>query len=208
MSLPGFLGARCVCSPPPRDKANQQVVWDALTDGVFAVLSSDHSPYNYDDDAGKRLGGKEPAFPYIPNGIPGIETRLPLLFSEGVMTGRLSIHQFVALTSTNAARLYGLYPRKGTIAIGSDADLVIWDTSRSFSITNQRLHHAVDYTPYEGMEVGAWPAMTLLRGQLVWDGREFLGQPGDGEFLPCGLPETARPRMRNASWREWTQTGD
>jgi dihydropyrimidinase len=123
--------------------------------------------------------------------------------SEGVLAGRITLQQFVALTSTNAARLYGLYPRKGTIAIGSDADLVIWDTGTKRPITNAMLHHAVDYTPYEGIEVSAWPAATLSRGRVVWDGRDFLGAPGDGEFLRCGLPEPARPRTRSTSWRQW-----
>lgn len=201
----GFGGARCVCSPPPRDKANQQVVWDALADGLFSVFSSDHAPFNYDDPAGKRLGAREPPFPYIPNGIPGLETRMPLLFSEGVLTGRLSLQQFVALTATRAAQLYGLYPRKGTLAVGSDADLVIWDTTTVRTIRNQDLHHAVDYTPYEGREVKAWPAMTLLRGQVVWDGQSFTGRPGQGRFLPCDRPAAARPRPRSGSWRQWLE---
>jgi dihydropyrimidinase len=208
LGLSGFHGAMCVCSPPPRDASNQQVIWDGLADGLFTVLSSDHAPFNYEDPAGKKLGGGEPAFPYIPNGIPGLETRLALLFSEGVLAGRLTIQQFVALTSTNAAKLYGLYPRKGTIAIGSDADLVIWNVGERFPIRNSALHHAVDYTPYEGIEVSAWPAMTLARGKVVWDGKDFLGRAGDGEFLVCGLPEPARPRPRADSWRKWVGLDD
>ncbi|MET0351773.1 MAG: dihydropyrimidinase [Rhizobacter sp.] len=203
LSLDGFHGAKCVCSPPPRDKANQQVIWDGLADGLFSVVSSDHAPFNFDDPGGKQLDGGQPAFPYIPNGIPGIETRMPLLFSEGVMTGRIDIHQFVALTSTNAAKLYGLYPRKGTVAVGGDADLVIWDTSTRRTIRNADLHHAVDHTPYEGMAVRAWPAMTLLRGEVVWDGTTFRGHPGGGRFLRCDVPEVARPRPRHRSWREF-----
>jgi dihydropyrimidinase len=170
MALDGFHGARCICSPPPRDPANQQVIWDALSDGLFTVFSSDHAPFNYEDPAGKKLGGREPAFSYVPNGVPGMETRLALLFSEGVMTGRISIQDFVALTSTNAARLYGLYPKKGTIAIGSDADLVIWDTSRRFAIDNAVLHHAVDYTPYQGKEIGAGRAGRVLTLWALRDG--------------------------------------
>jgi len=205
LSLDGFHGAMCVCSPPPRDAANQQVIWDALADGLFTIVSSDHAPFNYEDEHGKKLGGGEPAFPYIPNGIPGIETRLPLLFSEGVLGGRLTIQQFVALTSTSPARLYGLYPRKGTIAIGSDADLVIWNVGERRPIRNADLHHAVDYTPYEGIEVSAWPGMTLSRGRVVWDGTSFLGEAGGGEFLPCGKPEPAKPRTRDGGWRKWLE---
>ena len=203
LGIDGFHGAMCVCSPPPRDAANQQVIWDGLADGLFTIVSSDHAPFNYEDESGKKLGGGEPAFPYIPNGIPGLETRLPLLFSEGVLGGRLTIQQFVALTSTNAARLYGLYPRKGTIAIGSDADLVIWNVGEPRPIRNAELHHAVDYTPYEGIAVRAWPATTLLRGEVVWDAGTFLGRAGSGAFLRCGLPEPARPRTRDGGWRRW-----
>jgi dihydropyrimidinase len=196
----GFHGAKCVCSPPPRDAANQQRVWDGLVNGAFHVFSSDHAPFRYDDAAGKKLGGQEVAFPYIPNGIPGLETRLPLLFSEGVKSGRIDLQQFVALTSTNPARMYGLYPRKGTIAIGADADLVIWDDRREVTIRNERLHHDVDYTPYEGMRLTAWPALTISRGEVVWDG-SFRGRAGHGEFIACGLPAPARPRPKDFTWR-------
>lgn len=199
---PGFEGAKCVCSPPPRDAANQQAVWAGLANGAFHVVSSDHAPFKYDDPHGKRLGGKDVAFPYIPNGIPGLETRLPLLFSEGVGKGRISLNAFVALTSTNPARMYGLYPRKGTIAVGSDADLVIWDEEREVTIQNALLHHAVDYTPYEGMRVKGWPALTLSRGEVVWQDGEFRGRAGRGEFLRCGLPAPARPAPRDFTWRQ------
>jgi len=187
-----YEGAKCVCSPPPRDAANQQVIWSALADGTFTVFSSDHAPFSFDDDRGKKPNGGEVAFPYIPNGIPGLETRLPLLYSEGVLTGRISVNRFVELTATNPAKTYGLHPRKGTIAIGSDADLVIWNERRT-ALTNSMLHHAVDYTPYEGRTLGAWPAYTIARGDVVWDGRQFLGTPGRGRFLPRGLP-TMVPR--------------
>jgi dihydropyrimidinase len=201
LDLDGFHGAKCVCSPPPRDRANQQRVWDGLVNGAFHVFSSDHAPFSYDDPHGKKLGGKEVAFPYIPNGIPGLETRLPLLFSAGVNGGRIDIQQFVALTATNPARMYGLYPRKGTIAVGADADLVIWDDRREVTISNERLHHAVDYTPYEGIRVTGWPALTLARGEVVWDEGGYRGRAGRGEFIKCGLPAPARPRPRDFTWR-------
>jgi dihydropyrimidinase len=198
LGLEGYHGAKCVCSPPPRDKANQTVIWNAIADGLFTVFSSDHAPFRYEDPHGKKLGGKEVAFRYIPNGIPGIETRLALLYSEGVLKGRISANRFVELTATNAAKLYGLYPRKGTIAVGADADLVIWDEGREIEITNERLHHAVDYTPYEGMRVQAWPALTLSRGEVVWDGRAPQGKRGRGAFLKCevsGAPYTRLDRV-------------
>ena len=200
LAADGYEGAQCVCSPPPRDKANQQVIWDGLADGLFTIFSSDHAPFRYDDPAGKKPGGNEVPFRYIPNGIPGLETRLPLLFSEGVGKGAISIHRFVELTSTNPAKLYGLYPRKGTIAIGSDADIAIWDPARTVTIANSMLHHAVDYTPYEGMTITGWPSMTISRGEVVWDGSEPVGNPGRGHFLRCERPDMARPKTASASW--------
>jgi dihydropyrimidinase len=182
-----YQGARCICSPPPRDKANQQRIWEGLADGLFTVFSSDHAPFRFDDPQGKKPGGQEAPFRHIPNGIPGLETRLPLLYSEGVLGGRITLQKFVELTSTNPAKAYGLHPRKGTIAVGSDADLVVWD-ERAVTIDNTRLHHAVDYTPYQGMQLKAWPGMTLSRGEVVWDGRQFTGHAGRGRFLPCGTP--------------------
>jgi len=128
------------------------------------------------------------------NGVPGLEIRLPLLFSEGVQKGRISLQQFVALTSTNAAKLYGLYPRKGTIAIGADADIAIWDPEREVTISQALLHDAMDYTPYEGMRVTGWPVITLSRGEVVWADGEVKGAPGRGRFLPCDVPPAAKPR--------------
>jgi dihydropyrimidinase len=196
LAVDGYEGAKCVCSPPPRDKANQQVIWDALADGMFTVFSSDHAPFRYDDPQGKKLDGREVPFSHIPNGIPGLETRLPLLFSEGVLKGRISVNRFVELTASNPAKLYGLYPRKGTIAVGGDADLVVWDAERELTITNGMLHHAVDYTPYDGMRITGWPALTLARGELVWDGRAPQGNVGRGRFLKCAVPDAARPKVR------------
>lgn len=189
-----YKGAKCVCSPPPRDKANQQVIWDALNDGLFSVFSSDHAPFKYDAPEGKKPDGEEVAFRHIPNGIPGLETRMPLLWSEGVLTGRMTEHRFVELTATGPAKAYGLHPRKGTIAIGADADLVIWD-EREVALSNALLHHEVDYTPYEGMTLQAWPGLTLARGEVVWDGTDFHPRRGRGELLACGLP-TLMPRRR------------
>jgi dihydropyrimidinase len=189
-----YVGARCVCSPPPRDKANQQRIWEGLSDGLFTVFSSDHAPFRFDDPQGKKPGGQEVPFRHIPNGIPGLETRLPLLYSEGVLGGRITLQKFVELTATNPAKAYGLHPRKGTIAIGSDADLVVWD-EREVTVRNGALHHAVDYTPYEGMQLNAWPGLTLSRGEVVWDGKAFTGQAGRGRFLPCGTP-TLLPRRK------------
>ncbi len=190
-----YQGARCICSPPPRDKRNQQVIWDGLADGLFTIFSSDHAPFKYDAPEGKKPGGEEVAFRHIPNGIPGLETRLPLLYSEGVLGGRITLNRFVELTATNPAKAYGLHPRKGTIAVGSDADLVIWD-ERPVTLRNELLHHAVDYTPYEGIKLQAWPALTLAGGDVVWDGQNFHPRQGRGRFLPCATPSLLPVRRR------------
>jgi dihydropyrimidinase len=192
--MEGPEGAKCVCSPPPRDKDNQRYVWDGLANGVFHILSSDHAPFKFSDPKGKFVAGKDAPFRKIPNGIPGIETRLPLLFSEGVGKKRITLQDFVALTAANPARLYGLYPRKGTIAIGSDADLVIWDTQKRVTITNDILHHNVDYTPYEGIEVTGWPETVISRGYVVVEDGILRATPGRGKFLPCELPDPALPK--------------
>ncbi len=194
LAAPGFEGAKCVCSPPPRDKANQQFIWDGLAGGVFQVFSSDHAPFRYDDAEGKKLKGEDASFRWVPNGVPGIETRLPLLFSGGVGEGRIELTRFVELTATNPARMYGLYPKKGVIAVGSDADLVLWDVKTPVTIDNDLLHHACDYTPYAGITVPAWPSMVIQRGAVLAEGGRLHAVPGQGRFLPCDRPAPARPR--------------
>jgi dihydropyrimidinase len=160
-------GARYVCSPPPRDKASQAACWEGLATGVFALFSSDHCPFRYDDAQGKLAPKGKTSFRWVPNGIPGVAARLPILFSEGVGKGRIDISTFVAVTSTNHAKTYGLYPRKGTIAIGSDADIAIWDPRKRMTIGNANQHHGADYTPYEGIKVKGWPVLTMVRGKTV-----------------------------------------
>ena len=192
---PGMEGAKCICAPPPGSLENQKALWMALETGAFQVFSSDHAPFRYDDPKGKLVRGPNPPFNKITNGLPGIEARMPMLFSGAVGTGRMDIHQFVALTSTNAAKLYGLYPRKGTIAIGSDADLAIWDPDREVTMSVDILHDEMDYTPYEGVKVTGWPIVTLLRGEAICCEFEFVGTEGAGRFLRCEAPNRA------SSWR-------
>ncbi|KAI1621858.1 putative allantoinase [Exophiala viscosa] len=194
LDLPDFEGAKCVCSPPPRDSANDHdAIWIGLANGTFTVLSSDHCPFMYDDyEKGKKsiISKEYPEgrFSGIPNGCPGIETRLALTLSAN----RLPLQKFVEVTSTNAARLYGLYPQKGTILPGvSDADLTIWyppGKLGTFKLTNSMLHHNVDYTPFEGMELNQWPRYTILRGEVVWDRDNggLLGKKGYGNFIKRG----------------------
>jgi dihydropyrimidinase len=197
LHAPGFEGAKCICSPPPRDKANQAAIWDGLANGVFHIVSSDHAPFRYADPKGKMIRGDKTPFNWVPNGIPGVETRLPILFSEGVKKGRISLQRFVELTATNPAKMYGLYPRKGSLAIGADADIVIYDPDRKVTITNAMLHHNVDYTPYEGLDVVGWPETVLSRGELVVERGAFIAAEGRGQFLPCDPPEMAKPRITN-----------
>lgn len=184
-----FSGAKYVCSPPPRDRDSQAAIWEGLRDGTFDIFSSDHCPFYFEASGG--IGKDNPrartSFKWVPNGIPGVETRLPILFSEGVSKGRISIERFVALTSTNPAKLYGLYPRKGTIAIGADADITLWDASRTDTIRQENLNHGSDYTPYEGMEITGWPVRTILRGRTIAIEGSIVGQECRGEYLARGV---------------------
>lgn len=182
-------GAKFVCSPPPRDSDSQAACWQGLQDGTFALFSSDHCPFRYDDPEGKLNPKGARDFRWIPNGIPGVETRLPILFSEGVSKGRIDLRRFVALGSTNHAKTYGLYPQKGEIAVGSDADIAIWDPELERPITQERLHHGADYTPYEGLMVKGWPVSVLLRGQVVVEDGEPTGVAPAGRHLARGYSE-------------------
>ncbi len=177
-------GAKYVCSPPPRDRESQQACWEGLQQGVFSVFSSDHCPFRYNSPSGKLTPRGRTSFRWVPNGIPGVAARLPILFSEGVMKGRIDINRFVALTSTNQAKMYGLAPRKGTIAVGADADIAIWDPQRKQTLTHALLHDATDYTPYEGMEITGWPELTMVRGRVVVRDGKLVGPRGHGMHLP------------------------
>jgi dihydropyrimidinase len=190
-------GAKYVCSPPPRDRASQDAIWRGLEGGVFQTFSSDHCPFRFDDEAGKMHPKARTSFRWVPNGIPGVAARLPILFSEGVAKGRISLTEFVALTSTNHAKMYGLYPRKGSIMIGADADIVLWDADKKVRLTQDLMQHGSDYTPYEGMEVTGWPIKTLLRGQLVADEGRVVGAPGMGQFLPRETTRRPEPAARS-----------
>ncbi len=187
-------GAKYVCSPPPRDIASQQACWRGIETGVFQVFSSDHCPFRYDDPQGKLTPNGRTSFRWVPNGIPGVETRLPILFSEGVVKGRITLNQFVALSSTNHARIYGLHPTKGTIAIGADADIVLWDPARRVTIAAADLHQGSDYTPYEGLEVTGWPQTTIVRGQVVVRDGLLTGATTHGQHVARERSAYAKPR--------------
>jgi len=192
-------GAMYVCSPPPRDEASQQACWEGLQQNVFTLFSSDHCPFRYDDVQGKLNPKGRTSFRWVPNGIPGVETRLPILFSEGVKKGRLSLNEFVALTATNHAKTYGLYPKKGTIAVGSDADIAIWDPDRNVTITQTILHHGSDYTPYDGIAVTGWPVSTMVRGKFVVRDGKLIGAKGSGTYVPREKSPLATPLGRDVS---------
>lgn len=180
-------GAKFVCSPPPRDTASQEACWRGLETGVFDLFSSDHCPFRYDDPAGKLNPKGKTSFRHIPNGIPGVETRLPILFSEGVMKGRIDLSRFVALTATNHAKVYGL-ERKGRIAVGMDADIAIWDPEARRTIRHADLHDGADYSPYEGIEIQGWPTTVVLGGKIMVRDGTLVGAKGDGRYRARALP--------------------
>ncbi len=179
LDQPDFEGAKYIFTPPPRSKENQEHLWHALSRGVLSVVSTDHCPFNFD---GQKTLGKDD-FSKIPNGAPGIENRLHLIHHFGVRQGRFSLNQMVELLATAPARLFGLYPRKGTIAVGSDADLVVFDPEKKLKISAATHHSKVDYSLYEGMEVVGAPESVLVRGQLIVKDHELVGKPGDGSFI-------------------------
>jgi dihydropyrimidinase len=179
LDKPGFEGAKFVFTPPARSKRDHEVLWQAIASGLIEDVSSDHAATRF---KGQKDHAGTDDFTKIPNGGPGIEERLMMVY-RGVDEGRISMAEFVDIVATRPARVFGLYPRKGVIAIGSDADVVVWDPEATFAITNGKLHHAVDYTNYEGMKVHGAPRDVLLRGKVIVEGREFVGTPGEGRFL-------------------------
>lgn len=180
LDKPGMEGAKFICSPPLRDTPTQAALWQHIQGGSLSLVSSDHAPYRF-DDTGKFNAGRDINFRQIANGMPGIEMRLPLLFSEGVTKGRISLNQFVALSSTNAARIYGMLPRKGTLSIGADADIAIWDPNET-RVAGE-MHDNMDYNPFAGIEVTGWPTTVLGRGRRIVENGELIAKPGDGQFV-------------------------
>jgi dihydropyrimidinase len=179
LERPDFEGAKYVYTPPPRPAEHQEVLWGALATDVLSVVSTDHCPFNWQGQ--KTLGIDD--FSRIPNGAPGIENRLHMLHHFGVREGRISLRRLVELTSTNPARFFGLYPRKGTISVGSDADIVVFDPEKRVTLSAATHHSRVDYNLFEGTEVIGAPEVVLVRGQVVVEGDELVGKPGDGQFV-------------------------
>ncbi|HLZ43086.1 MAG TPA: dihydropyrimidinase [Candidatus Sulfotelmatobacter sp.] len=176
---PGFEGAKYVFTPPLREKWHQERLWNGLKRDHLQVVSTDHCPFCFKEQ--KELGRDD--FTKIPNGGPGVEHRMSLIYSGGVAAGRFNANRFVELVSTTPAKLFGLYPRKGTIAVGSDADLVVFDPQRKHTISAKTHHMRVDYSMFEGIQVTGMPDAVLSRGKIVVQGEKFMGRAGQGEFL-------------------------
>ena len=194
MDRPGFEGAKFMCSPAPRDAAATAGLWEAIRLGTLDVVSSDHSGWCFDGERGKRANGSDANFRDIPNGVPGLASRMAIVWSEGVGRGRITPSDFVRLTSTRPAEVFGLHPRKGSVMPGADADLVVWDPARRVTITNALMQHAIDYTPYEGMEVTGWPVATVLRGEVAMEDGRVQAAPGLGKYLPVAAYDLIKPR--------------
>jgi dihydropyrimidinase len=186
-------GAKWICSPPMRSKMDNEKLWQALADSTLQVIGTDHCPFFYDGTRpilyegqeiaipGKELGRQD--FTKIPNGLPAVGDRLPIIWTYGVVKGHLSPNQFVALTSTNPAKIFGLYPRKGSLAPGSDADITIWDPNHNLIYGIEHSHHRTDYNLFEGWKLTGFPRKVFLRGEIIVDGERWLGKAGNGKYL-------------------------
>jgi dihydropyrimidinase len=197
LDRPGLEGAMWMCSPPLREPADQEALWWALEIGTLQAVSSDHAPYRM-DASGKLAQGPATHFKLIANGMPGLELRLPVLFDAMVSGGRLGLEKFVELTATAPARIYGLNPLKGSIAVGADADLAIWDPERTVEIVQGPRHDGAGYTPYAGRTIKGWPVTVLRRGQVIAADGELHAAPGSGRFLPRSGGPAAAPLGRPA----------
>jgi len=186
-------GAKWICSPPMRTALDNARLWEGLSEGILQTIGTDHCPFFFDGTRPILYEGREIAIPgkelgkddftKIPNGLPGIEDRLPVLWTSGVRTGKITPNQFVAYNSTNPARIFGLYPRKGALQAGSDADVVIWDPEKKVTYGVAQAHQRTDYNLYEGWELTGMPEKVFLRGKLIVDGKQWLGKAGEGLFL-------------------------
>jgi len=186
-------GAKWVCSPPMRSTEDNEALWKGLTDSTIQTLGTDHCPFFFDGTKpilyegkqvaipGKELGAED--FTKIPNGVPGVGDRLPVIWTFGVRAGRITPNQFVALTSTNPAKIFGLYPRKGALLPGADADILIWNPKKRLTYGIKHAHHRTDYNLYENWELVGFPEKVFLRGNLIVDGEQWLGRAGMGNYI-------------------------
>jgi dihydropyrimidinase len=186
LARPGFEGAKWVCSPPYREKSDQVALWQGVADNSLQVISTDHCPFWLEGGKDGRTPGKELGkgdFSKIPNGCPGIEDRMMVLYTHGVRGGKFSLNRWIELCCTNPAKLFGMYPQKGVIAPGSDADIVVWDPDKSYTITAAKQHQRTDYNLYEGMEVTGVPRIVLSRGRVLVQDGQWKGEQGAGRFV-------------------------
>jgi dihydropyrimidinase len=186
LEKPNFEGAKYVCSPPVRTEHDHKVLWQALRDRTLQVVSTDHCPFWFEGGVKGHIPGKELGkgnFAKIPNGLPVIEDRMKILWHYGVGEGHFDANRFVELTATNPAKIFGLYPRKGTIAVGSDADIVVWDPGKSETVSAHTHHMNTDYNIFEGRQIKGGPVAVFLRGQQIVDGDQWRGRNGQGQFL-------------------------
>jgi dihydropyrimidinase len=196
LERPNFEGAKYVYTPPPRAKENQDVLWNAVRTDVLSAISTDHCAFLWD---GQKTMGRDD-FSKIPNGGPGLENRLQMIHEFGVRAGRISLNRMVELLCTNPAKLFGLYPRKGTIAVGSDADIVVFDPEKTLTITAANQHSKTDYNLYEGTEVTGSPEVVLLRGNVLVEGGELVAEPGVGRFVArAKFGEELKPERATAT---------
>jgi dihydropyrimidinase len=195
LDVPGVEGRKWMFSPPARNASDQEALWQALALGDLQLISSDHAPYAF-NETGKLMGGKSATFKQVPNGMPGYEGRLPMVFNEMVSNGRFDVTKFVEWTSTNPAKIYNLYPRKGTIAIGSDADVAIWDPKKSVTFSDKMVKDKAGYTPWKGRTVKGWPTTVLLRGEVLVADEKLKAKPGSGQFLARKAGKAAEPLGR------------
>ncbi|MEA1978358.1 MAG: dihydropyrimidinase [Chloroflexota bacterium] len=182
---PGFEAAKFVCQPPLRKSGDCAALWEALSDGSIQTIGTDHCPFNF---VGQKDLGRE-RFTEIPGGLPGIESRLSLVYSYGVSKGLISLNQWVSLCCTNPAVIFGLYPQKGELLPGADADIVLFDPVMKKTLSHNMLHENVDYTPYEGFQLQGYPVKTLLRGEVLIGGGKSMNIQGKGKYLRCGPPQ-------------------
>lgn len=197
LDKPNLEGAKWICSPPVRDTADQDALWHGLELGDLQVISSDHAPYTF-DSAGKLAAAARPNFKQIANGMPGLEWRLPMVFDAVVGKGRSSLNKFVAWTATEPAKIYGLHPKKGTIAIGADADIAIWDPNKAVAVDDSLVQDCSGYTPWTGRTITGWPVTVLRRGAVIVDNGNILAAAGSGRFLARAAGAAAKPLGRDA----------
>jgi dihydropyrimidinase len=197
LDKPDVQGAKWICSPPVRDIADQDALWQGLELGDLQVISSDHAPYAF-DSSGKLAAGEKPNFKQIANGMPGLQWRLPLVFDAIVSKGRSSLSKFVAWTATEPAKIYGLHPKKGSIAIGADADIAIWDPKKRVAIDDSMVKDRSGYTPWIGRPITGWPVTVLRRGAVIVDNGSIVAAAGSGMFLARSAGPAATPAGRDA----------